>query len=65
MPAASESVLYMTLTLLPECASATATALSFGVLLLVYKVNLSRDTEQLLLNDAVDTVDTTAWIVEK
>jgi hypothetical protein len=36
----------VTLTLLPECASATATALKLGVRLLVYKVTLSRDTEQ-------------------
>jgi hypothetical protein len=46
MPAASESVLYMTLTLLPECASATVTVLKLGVRLGVYKVTLSRDTEQ-------------------
>ena len=46
MPAASESVLYVTLTLLPECARATATELKLGVRLVVYKVNLSRYTEQ-------------------
>ena len=45
MRAASESVLCVTLTLLPECACAAPTALKLGVRLLVYKANLSRDTE--------------------